>query len=225
MFLKRACFDTLACPFLNARFRPSKGKRIRGRHHKVEFRLQAAPRHTSEMLLFFTRVRKAHIIALPHFLEDWVLYSGGTDSFENVTAEDPSPTRSSCRLPFVYQKEWFWAARKGEGALGQQIASGEGARTGRWARESSRGNTIWGKRTESFWEGNLPQRTSENLWKISECLWKNLWKPPKTSENPVRDPHRDPLRGRFPSQKLSVLLPLIIESLFSDTSEDTAFQQ
>ena len=33
----------------------------------------------------------------------------------------------------------------------------------------------------------------------------------KTSETlPLRDPLRDPLRGRFPSQNLSGLLPLIV---------------
>ena len=60
-----------------------------------------------------------------------------------------------------------------------------------------------GNRTESLWEGNLP--LWEGLW---EDLWrplKKLWKPLKNSENL---PLRDPLRGRFPSQRLSVLLPL-----------------
>ena len=76
-----------------------------------------------------------------------------------------------------------------------------------------------GNRTESLWEGNLPLRgflrgplkTSENLLKTSEKSLKtskNLWKPLKTlwkpSEN--RDPLRDPLWGRFPSQRLLVLL-------------------
>ena len=80
-----------------------------------------------------------------------------------------------------------------------------------------------GNRTESLWEGNLPLRgslrgplktpdksrkTSEKSLKTSENGWKplktskDLWKPLKTL------PLRDPLRGRFPSQRLSVLLPL-----------------
>ena len=89
--------------------------------------------------------------------------------------------------------------------------------------ESSRGNTNKGNRMESVWEGNLPLRgylrrplkTSEILWKTSENLWKplktskNLWKPLKTLRL------RDPLRGRIPSQRLSVLLPLIVFPLNS----------
>ena len=57
----------------------------------------------------------------------------------------------------------------------------------------------------------------QGLW---EDLWqplKNLWKPltasktTKTSENFRKPlPLRDPLRGRFPSQRLLVLLPLFI---------------
>ena len=76
------------------------------------------------------------------------------------------------------------------------------------AGESSRGNTIRGNRIESLWEGNLPlsERTSENLWRISENLWRLL----KTSEDLWKPPLRDPLRGRFLSQRLSVLLPLFI---------------
>ena len=69
----------------------------------------------------------------------------------------------------------------------------------------------------------VSERTSENLWKVSKNLWKSLktsenpWKPLKTSKDlwksplktlPLRGPLRDPLRGRFPSQRLSVLLPL-----------------
>ena len=43
------------------------------------------------------------------------------------------------------------------------------------------------------------------LW---EGLWGGLW---KTSETPLKTlPLRDPLRGRFPSQNLSGLLPLIV---------------
>ena len=65
-----------------------------------------------------------------------------------------------------------------------------------------------GNRTESLWEGNLPLRgslrgplkTSEQSLKTSEKCLKRL----KTL------PPRDPLRGRFPSQRLSVLLPLFI---------------
>ena len=71
---------------------------------------------------------------------------------------------------------------------------------------------------EGLWEGLW--KTSENLWKplkTSENLWKplktskNLWKALKSSETiPLRGPLRDPLRGRFPSQNLSGLLPLIV---------------
>ena len=75
--------------------------------------------------------------------------------------------------------------------------------------ESSRANTSRGNKTESSERESASERvsesTSENLWKISQ----NLWKPLKTSENPLKTlPLRDPLRGRFPSQRLSVLLPL-----------------
>ena len=49
------------------------------------------------------------------------------------------------------------------------------------------------------------ERVSE---RVSE---RALEKPLKTSETlPLRDPLRDPLRGRFPSQNLSDLLPLIV---------------
>ena len=54
----------------------------------------------------------------------------------------------------------------------------------------------------------------EGLWKPLKNLWnplKNLLKPLKTSENPLKThPLRDPLKGGFPSQRLSVLLPLIV---------------
>ena len=66
-----------------------------------------------------------------------------------------------------------------------------------------RGNTTRNsERKMAFWEGLW-----EGLWKTSE----NLSKPLKTSETiPLRGPLRDPLRGRFPSQNLSGLLPLIV---------------
>ena len=55
-----------------------------------------------------------------------------------------------------------------------------------------------------------PLKTSENLWKPLKTS-KNLWKALKSSETiPLRGPLRDPLRGRFPSQNLSGLLPLIV---------------
>ena len=46
----------------------------------------------------------------------------------------------------------------------------------------------------------------EGLW---ECHLENLWKPLKPSLSETL-PLRDPLKGRFPSQRLSVLLPLIV---------------
>ena len=76
----------------------------------------------------------------------------------------------------------------------------------------SRGNrTRNSERKMTLWEGSeraskKPLKTSENLWKplkTSENL-KNLWAPLRTL------PLRDPLRGRFPFQNLSVLLPLIV---------------
>ena len=75
--------------------------------------------------------------------------------------------------------------------------------------ESSRGNTIRGK-TQSLWQGNLPLRGSlrgplTSVWRISENLWTPLEALPL-----IRDPS---LRGRFPSQRLSVLLPLIVSPL------------
>ena len=69
---------------------------------------------------------------------------------------------------------------------------------------SFKGNTIRGnnarnsERKMALWE-----RLWEGLWKPS----KNLWKPLETSE---ALPLRDPLRGRFPSQNLSGLLPLFL---------------
>ena len=67
--------------------------------------------------------------------------------------------------------------------------------------ESSRGNTNRGNTSESLWEGNLPLRGSlRGPLRTSE---KSL----KTSEKTLK---RDPLRGRFPSQRLSapIVLPL-----------------
>ena len=61
----------------------------------------------------------------------------------------------------------------------------------------------------------VPQTTgleipSKNLWKSLKTS-ENLWKALKSSETiPLRGPLRDPLRGRFPSQNLSGLLPLIV---------------
>ena len=61
---------------------------------------------------------------------------------------------------------------------------------------------------EGLWEGLW--KTSENLWKPLKTS-KDLWKALKSSETiPLRGPLRDPLRGRFPSQNLSGLLPLIV---------------
>ena len=52
----------------------------------------------------------------------------------------------------------------------------------------------------------LTLRSCGLLWWLlrDENPWKPPWKPLKTL------PLRDPLRGRFPSQRLSVLLPLIV---------------
>ena len=55
-----------------------------------------------------------------------------------------------------------------------------------------------GNRTESLSEGNLPLRGSL----FREAL--------RGFQRFFRGPLRDPLRGRFPSQRLSVLLPLIV---------------
>ena len=82
-------------------------------------------------------------------------------------------------------------------------------------RRALRGNTIRGNRTESLWEGNLPLReslrgplqTSEKSLKTSEKSLKTAVNLKKTSETL---PLRDPLRGRFLSQRLSDLLPLLI---------------
>ena len=88
-------------------------------------------------------------------------------------------------------------------------------------RGSLRGplKTLW-KISENFWK---PLKISENLWKplkTSTNLWisletsESLSKPLEASENPLRtlprrDPLKDPLRGRFPSQRLWVQLPLL----------------
>ena len=73
-----------------------------------------------------------------------------------------------------------------------------------------RGNTIRGNMTRNSERKMALWEVSKNLWKPLKTS-KNLWKPLKTSENlPLRNPLRDPLRGRFPSQNLSVLLPLIV---------------
>ena len=62
-------------------------------------------------------------------------------------------------------------------------------------RSSSHCKTGWKSASE-----RVSERTSENLWKSL----KNLW---KTSNSSETLPLRDPLRDRFPSQRLSVLLP------------------
>ena len=67
-------------------------------------------------------------------------------------------------------------------------------------------------RTESLWEGNLPLRGSlfseENLLEVLRGFqrFSEIFEILKV----FRGPLRDPLTGRFPSQRLSVLLPLIV---------------
>ena len=78
--------------------------------------------------------------------------------------------------------------------------------------ERLRCNTIRGNRTESLWEGNLPLRgslrgplrgrASEGFRGFSEVF--------RGFQRFFRGPLRDPLRGRFPSQRLSVPLPLFL---------------
>ena len=64
---------------------------------------------------------------------------------------------------------------------------------------SFKGQHNWGQQDPELWEENGTLRGPlKNLWKTSG----NLWKPLKTL------PLGDPLRGRFPSQNLSGLLPL-----------------
>ena len=72
---------------------------------------------------------------------------------------------------------------------------------------------LWGK-----WHSErVSERAFEQPLKTSKNPLKTLWKPLKTSQNlskPLKTsealPLRDPLRGRFPSQNLSGLLPLIV---------------
>ena len=59
--------------------------------------------------------------------------------------------------------------------------------------------TLKTSQRKTLWK---PLKPSKNLWKI--C------KPPSPLKKLVNLPLRDPLRGRFPSQRLSVLLPLFI---------------
>ena len=91
-------------------------------------------------------------------------------------------------------------------------------------RQMKRGN-----RTESLWEGNLPLRKSlrgslrgrvfGGLQKFLEIFrgflmllegFKRFWEVFRDFTEVFRGPLRDPLRGRFPSQRLSALLPLIV---------------
>ena len=72
--------------------------------------------------------------------------------------------------------------------------------------------------------GATELRASEREICRSEGLWKDLWKPLKNVWKPLKPlktskdlwkrlktlPLRDPLRGRFPSHRLLVLLPLFI---------------
>ena len=91
-----------------------------------------------------------------------------------------------------------------------------------------------GNRTESLWEGNLPLRGSLRGSLFSEGFFRGfqrflevlrgfqrfLERFPEVFKDfsevfrdfsgIFRGPLRDPLRGRFPSQRLSVLLPLIV---------------
>ena len=65
-----------------------------------------------------------------------------------------------------------------------------------------------------------PLKTSENLWKTLKTLKTSEKK--KNSENlPLRDPLRDPLGGRFPSQRLLVLLPLSCYRINSSATRDS----
>ena len=64
---------------------------------------------------------------------------------------------------------------------------------------------------ESAYE-RVSERTSENLWKSL----KTSEKPLKTSQNaPSQRSSQKPLRGRFHSQRLSVLLPLYLCALYT----------
>ena len=91
--------------------------------------------------------------------------------------------------------------------------------------ESSRGNTIRGNRTESLWEEIcLWEGLWEDLWKPLKKLSKplktseNLWKPLKTSQKPLKNlwkpssqrPSQRPSQRQISSQRLSVLLPLLV---------------
>ena len=70
-----------------------------------------------------------------------------------------------------------------------------------------------------LWEGLC--KTSENLWKPLETS-ANLWNPP--SQRSSQRPSQRPLRGRFPSQNLSGLLPLIVLPLnLSPRKSDISF--
>ena len=68
-----------------------------------------------------------------------------------------------------------------------------------------------GNRTESLWEGNLPLRGSlrgRGFQRFLEVV--RGFQAFRDFSEVFRGPLRDPLRGRFPSQRLSVLLHLIV---------------
>ena len=78
--------------------------------------------------------------------------------------------------------------------------------------ERLRGNTIRGNRTERVSERTSEREGFRSFQRFSEGLRGSQ----RFSEvcggfqRFFRGPLRDPLRGRFPSQRLSVLLPLIL---------------
>ena len=110
--------------------------------------------------------------------------------------EDPHPTRR-----FPDQKVWVWVPfsspktkAKIEKVQGPKRLGATGLRASEGKSASER----------------VSERASEKPLKAS----KNLSQPLRTSKNlckPLKTlPLRDPLRGRFPSQRFSVLLPLFI---------------
>ena len=91
--------------------------------------------------------------------------------------------------------------------------------------ESLRGNTIGQQDREPLRGKSASERVSERevfrviLQRFSEVFrdFQRFWRG-------FRGPLRDPLRGRFPSQRLSVLLPLFVLPLELSPSTASTFQ-
>ena len=90
-------------------------------------------------------------------------------------------------------------------------------------RREFKGQMNRGNRTESLWEANLPLRDFSEVFRGLQRFTEvfrvfkkgfersRFWELLRGFSKIFRGPLRDPLRGRVPSQRLSVLLPLPLE--------------